>query len=111
MTNEQKAKFIADQCKPCTADFYSGIEQGVLLALNSDTSPRLASDMTIREKMIKDIYCSLLISEQNTGIKTICEYLEIGIEEYKWAIHFPAFIRKMATKQADALINALNEKQ
>jgi len=36
MTNEKKAKFIADQCKPCTNDFYSGIYQGVLLALNAE---------------------------------------------------------------------------
>jgi len=36
MTNEEKAKMIAEQCKPCSADFYSGIEQGVLLALNAE---------------------------------------------------------------------------
>ena len=38
MTNEEKAKMIAEQCKPCSADFYSGIEQGVLLALNAEKS-------------------------------------------------------------------------
>ena len=38
MTNEEKAKMIADQCKPCTDDFYSGIKQGVLLALNAEDS-------------------------------------------------------------------------
>lgn len=36
MTNEEKAKFIADQCLPCSEDFYSGIKQGVLLTLNSE---------------------------------------------------------------------------
>lgn len=36
MTNEDKAKLIADQCKPCSDDFYSGIKQGVLLALNAE---------------------------------------------------------------------------
>ena len=35
MTNEEKATMIADQCKPCTSDFYSGIKQGVLVALNA----------------------------------------------------------------------------
>lgn len=87
-----------------------GVED-VFELIDRPDSPRLASEMTIRDQMIKDIYCSLLISEQNTGINTICEYLEIEFDEYKWAIHFPAFIRKMATEQADALINALNEKQ
>lgn len=38
MTNQEKAKFIADQCKPCSADFYSGIMQGVLLALDAEAS-------------------------------------------------------------------------
>lgn len=33
MTKEEKAVMIANQCKPCTDDFYSGIKQGVLLAL------------------------------------------------------------------------------
>lgn len=32
MKNEKKAKMIADQCRPCSEDFYSGIYQGVLLA-------------------------------------------------------------------------------
>ena len=36
MTNEEKAKMIADQCKPCSAEFYSGIKQGVLIALNAE---------------------------------------------------------------------------
>ena len=36
MSNEEKAKMIADQCKPCSEDFYKGIEQGVLLALNAE---------------------------------------------------------------------------
>lgn len=36
MTNEEKAKMIADQCRPCSNDFYDGIKEGVLLTLNSD---------------------------------------------------------------------------
>lgn len=36
MTNEEKAIMIADQCKPCTDDFYSGIKQGVLLTLHAE---------------------------------------------------------------------------
>lgn len=36
MKNEQKAKMIADQCLPCSKDFYQGIYQGVLLTLNSE---------------------------------------------------------------------------
>jgi hypothetical protein len=33
--NQEKAKLIADQCKPCSADFYSGIKQGVIIALKA----------------------------------------------------------------------------
>jgi len=40
MKNEEKAKLIADQCKPCSSDFYSGIYQGVLLALNAEDLAR-----------------------------------------------------------------------
>lgn len=35
MENQEKAKMIADQCKPCSDDFYSGIQQGVLIALDA----------------------------------------------------------------------------
>ncbi len=39
-TNEEKAKLIADQCKVkgCSNEFYLGIYQGVLLALNAEKS-------------------------------------------------------------------------
>jgi len=36
MKNEEKAKMIADQCQPCSEDFYCGIYQGVLLALKAE---------------------------------------------------------------------------
>lgn len=36
MTNDDKAKMIADQCQPCTEDFYMGVYQGVLIALNAE---------------------------------------------------------------------------
>ncbi len=36
MSNEEKAKLIADQCKPCSKDFYLGIKQGVLLTLDAE---------------------------------------------------------------------------
>lgn len=36
MKKEEKAKMIAEQCKPCSDDFYSGIYQGVLIALNAE---------------------------------------------------------------------------
>lgn len=36
MTNTEKARYIADQCKPCTHDFYMGIYQGVLLTLEAE---------------------------------------------------------------------------
>ena len=32
-TNKEKAIMIAEQCRPCTDDFYSGIYQGVIIAL------------------------------------------------------------------------------
>ena len=38
MTNEEKAEMIAGQCKPCTNDFYNGVYQGVLIALNAESS-------------------------------------------------------------------------
>lgn len=41
MKNEEKAKMIAEQCRPCSDDFYSGIYQGVLLALNSEQQNKL----------------------------------------------------------------------
>lgn len=37
LSNEAKAKMIADQCRPCSKDFYSGIMQGVLIALNTES--------------------------------------------------------------------------
>jgi hypothetical protein len=40
MTNEEKAKMIAEQCRPCSPDFYSGIKQGVLLALNAESKSK-----------------------------------------------------------------------
>jgi len=36
MSNEQKAKNIADSHKPCTSEFYSGIYMGALIALNKE---------------------------------------------------------------------------
>lgn len=36
MTNEEKATMIANQCKPCTDEFYSGAKYGALLALNNE---------------------------------------------------------------------------
>lgn len=38
MTNKQKATIIANQCMPCTNDFYNGIYQGVLLTLVCEKS-------------------------------------------------------------------------
>jgi hypothetical protein len=40
MTIEEKAKYLADQCKPCTNDFYSGIYQGALIALKAEQSDK-----------------------------------------------------------------------
>lgn len=38
MTIEEKATMIAEQCRPCTDDFYSGLKQGVAIALNAEAS-------------------------------------------------------------------------
>ena len=35
LTYEEMATKVADQCKPCSVEFYSGIKQGVILALNA----------------------------------------------------------------------------
>lgn len=55
MTNEEKAKFLADQCKPCTNDFYSGFFQGVLVALNTveQTSKILKKNFSISTEKLK----------------------------------------------------------
>jgi hypothetical protein len=56
MTNEKKAKMIADQCKPCTKDFYSGIYQGVLLALNAeDNAPQKIAPFYPKFEVVKII--------------------------------------------------------
>jgi len=36
MKNEDKAKMVADQCRPCSPEFYSGFYQGALLTLNAE---------------------------------------------------------------------------
>lgn len=36
MTNQEKAKFLADQCRPCTEDFYSGFLQGAQTVLDAE---------------------------------------------------------------------------
>ena len=48
MSNEEKSKIIADQCKPCTAEFYSGIKQGVLLALNAEDSIEAKTERNLK---------------------------------------------------------------
>lgn len=35
ITNEEKAKLLADQCKPCSTEFYKAFYQGVLIGLNA----------------------------------------------------------------------------
>jgi len=48
MSNEQKAKNIADSHKPCTSEFYSGIYMGALIALNKEKYSK--KDLTDLEK-------------------------------------------------------------
>lgn len=36
LSNEEKAIMIADQCRPCSDDFYTGIKEGIFLALNAE---------------------------------------------------------------------------
>lgn len=38
MTIEEKATMIANQCRPCTDDFFLGIKQGVTIALNAEAA-------------------------------------------------------------------------
>jgi hypothetical protein len=76
MTNEQKAKFIANQCKPCTDDFYSGIYQGVLLTLNAESTDK---DVVWPIRMKESLKTSFKIHCDNNGysmnkrIKTLIE--------------------------------------
>jgi hypothetical protein len=55
MTNEEKAKMIAEQCKPCSRDFYTGIYQGVKLTLNAEQKHRseieIPDFMSVSEKV------------------------------------------------------------
>ncbi len=57
MKNEEKAKFIADQCKPCSHDFYHGMYQGVLLTLRAEES-ELKFDKETAEALYR-IFCGL----------------------------------------------------
>ena len=43
MTNEEKAKMIAEQCKPCSKDFYSGIYPGVKITLDAEEGNSISS--------------------------------------------------------------------
>lgn len=61
MNNLEKAKFIADQCKPCSKDFYSGIYQGVLIGLDA-----------------------LLSDENKNGVQLIAEERRRQIEKEGW---------------------------
>jgi len=63
MKNEGKAKMIADQCRPCTNDFYSGFYQGALIALNAESK-----------------YFN------KTGIELIAQERKEQIEKHGWSI-------------------------
>ena len=68
MNNEQKAKFMADQLRPCTSEFYSGFYQGVLIALNASSSTTIQPDMRnddIKTKMLKDLSAKELEDDVN----------------------------------------------
>ncbi len=76
MTNEQKAKFIANQCKPCTDDFYNGIYQGVLLSLNVESIDEdVVWPIRMKEslKISFKTYCDKNGYSMNKRIKTLIE--------------------------------------
>ena len=77
MTNKQKANFIANQCKPCTDDFYNGIYQGVLLALNAESGDDKDVIWPIRMKeSLKNnfkIHCDKKGYSMNKRIKSLIE--------------------------------------
>lgn len=92
MTNEEKAKMIAEQCKPCSAEFYSGIKQGVLLALNAE-SKSLGSKFTFiseNEKQELSAYMSpralqfsegrpttiSIVANEQFNLIEFCRYIE-----------------------------------
>ncbi len=76
MTNEQKAKFIAHQCKPCSDDFYSGIYQGVLLALNAESIDKDVVWPIRMKESLKSLFkkhCDSKGYSMNKRIKTLIE--------------------------------------
>lgn len=44
MNANDKAKFLADQCKPCSKDFYDGVYQGAKIAALHNAKPRYFHD-------------------------------------------------------------------
>lgn len=98
LSNEKKAKMIAEQCKPCTEDFYSGIYQGVLLALDAEqkhvisvvkkTKDFLTSRTFLKKQIPKSMEHFKFITQEETStyLDVLCEYdlefLENRIDEY-----------------------------
>ena len=81
--------------------------------LSNAPSPRLASDMTIREEMRYDIAKEIygdVINEDLPHKKQVCAIVGVSEDEYQAEIHFPIYCAKRTILFADALINALNEK-
>lgn len=76
MTNNEKAKMIADQCKPCSKEFYSGIYQGVLLTLNTEEKVKDVIWPIRMPQTLKDnfkIHCNKKGYSMNKRIKTLIE--------------------------------------
>jgi hypothetical protein len=85
MTNEEKAKFLADQCKPCNDDFYSGFFQGVLVALNSEHQTAKSQKKTFTvplEKLDKK-------QAEKTIYKLINEYKKETVLTEEGEVYFP----------------------
>ncbi len=70
--NELKAKSIANQQKPCTEDYYSGIYQGVLLSLNNNLNGRLNCYMIENSNCLASAV--VFSTSKNKAMQTLKEY-------------------------------------
>jgi|LakMenE18May11ns_1017448.scaffolds.fasta_scaffold9679146_2 hypothetical protein len=76
MTNIEKAIIIANQCKPCSDDFYSGIYQGVLLALDIESKDKdVIWPIRMKESLKNNFkkHCDTKGFSMNKRIKTLIE--------------------------------------
>ena len=77
MKNDEKAKLIADQCKPCSDDFYSGMYQGVKIALDAEKAKEI-SQLSVMDRMVKDNNRGICLSTTIVNAKPVTQGMVVG---------------------------------